>query len=270
VNEVDRADRRYVYLVKTLDAAQLNTTEFVAAMRVAALPTWHTLRDRGLVHSVQVLRKIGDIDLQTSASPTRDWAYCAIVELGQGASPDEVLAAEATGGIESGALARLGIEYLSNELCVRPQGAGTAIPRPSPRWPTPPPHHDLAIEYIQIPQQRWQDYHLFMKQVMGPVGASLVETGNSHQIRILECERVLHHATSLPAWNRIHILEGDFADSRAGFFARTNEAIRALLGPEYDIESALARVNEYRIKPRMSRNRPIEALSITSRGSSRA
>jgi hypothetical protein len=38
--------------------------------------------------------------------------------------------------------------------------------------------------------------------------------------------------------------------------------VRSLLGPEHDIESALSAANSYRVKPRMSKNRRVEALCL--------
>ena len=256
------ADRNYSYLVKTFDAPQVGVHGFVEAMSRLALPTWRALAAAGQLEAVHVLRKVGDIDLQTSALPVRDWAYVAILELAERASPDAVLAAEAAAGLDVASLSRNGIEYLSNEALVRPERAGTAIPLPSPHWPTPPAAQQAAVEYIQIPDRHWNEYRLFMKEVMGPVGARLVRLGASYQIQIMERVRVLHRDPSLPAWNRIHVLWGDFNDSANGFIARTNEAVRAVLGPEHDVMSALNAANGYRVKPRMSRNELIGELSI--------
>lgn len=256
------ADRNYSYLVKTFDAPQVGVHGFVEVMSRLALPTWRALAAAGQLEAIHVLRKVGDIDLQTSALPVRDWAYVAILELAEHASPDAVLAAEAAAGLDVASLSRNGIEYLSNEALVRPERAGTAIPLPSPHWPTPPVAQQAAVEYIQIPDRHWNEYRRFMKEVMGPVGARLVRLGASYQIQIMERVRVLHRDPSLPAWNRIHVLWGDFTDSANGFIARTNEAVRVVLGPEHDVRSALDAANGYRVKPRMSRNVLIGELSI--------
>ena len=265
MSDTDRADRSYAYLVRTFDAPRIGTAGFIKVMSELALPVWRSLTDAGQIAAIHVLQKIGDIDLQTAAEPVRDWAYVAILELSESASTDAVLATEDTVGIDPVTLLRRGVDYLSNEVLVRPKGAGTAIPLPSARCPTPPANQQVAVEYIQIPEGYWNEYRRFMKDVMGPVGVRLVSRGASYQIQIMERERVLHRDASLPPWNRIHVLWGDFADSHNGFIARTNEAVRAVLGPRHDVQSALDAANGYRIKPRMSRNRLIEELSITRR-----
>lgn len=262
MTEPNAADRDYLYVAKTFDAPGLTDGAFVDVMHSVAVPEWRRLHAAGLIESVQVLQKVGDINLQTSTQTVRDWKYFTLIELSAGVDAESVVTAEQHAGIETFHLAKLGIQYLSEEILVRPRAAGTAIPRPSPRWPSPPQHQLAAIEYIYIDDAHWEEYRRFMKQVMGPVGARLVELGDSYQIQIMERMRTLRHDASLPEWNRIHVLWGEFDDPHEGFFAHTTQAVRTLLGPEHDIESALSAANAYRVKPRMSKNRRVEALCL--------
>lgn len=252
-------DRRYTYLAKTFDSP-LDPACFVDRMRTSVLPAWRALCEAGSLRSVEVLQKIGDIDLLTAARPVRDWSHFALLELAESADVERVIAAEADAGVSMPALAELDIEYLSNEILVRPAGAGTAIPAPFSTWP--PPRQTAGIEYIEIPEARWLEYRGFMQRVMGPVGARLVELGHSARIQILECERALHRDPSLPRWNRVHVLWGEFDDPATGFFRHTTEVVRTLLGPELDMHGALAAVNAYRTKPRMSRNVLVPELCL--------
>jgi hypothetical protein len=255
-------DRQYVFLAKTLDAPELELEEFVAVVQEVAMPTWRRQVQAGQVQSVQVLRKVGDVDLQTATDPVRDWQYFVLAQLGADTEAAQVAEAEHRAGLDPRSLAARRIEYLSNEVLVRPAAAGTAIPGRSPRHAAPPAEQLAAIEYIQIPPAHWEDYRRFMKEVMGPVGAHMVRVGDSYQVLILEQTAVLHRSESLPEWNRVHILWGRFDDPGAGFFRHTNEAIREVLGPGLDVQAALDPVNRYRIKPRMSKNRRIEALCL--------
>ena len=255
-------DRKYTYVAKTFDAPAIGLAGFEAALRESVLPAWQHARAAGTVKSVQTLRKLGDVDLQTAAAPVRDWEYFVLAELEEGAEPAQLLEAERAAGLDAGRLASRGVEYLSNEILVRPASAGTAIPTPSPRFAAPPLSQQAAIEYIQIPPAHWDDYHRFMKEVMGPVGAQMVRVGHSYQVQILERSDVLHRDASLPQWNRIHVLWGEFDDPANGFFKHTNLAIREVLDAQLDVQQALQPVNRYRIKPRMSKNRRVEALCI--------
>jgi hypothetical protein len=228
----------------------------------AALPVWRQLHDDRVLASVQTLRKVGDVDLQTSSQTVRDWQYFVLLELTEHASAEEVLRAEAAHGLTAAALASRGVEYLSNELMERPAQAGTAIPVPSPRYSAWPSNQLAAIEYIDIPEAHWLDYRQFMKEVMGPVGAQLVRQGDSYQVQVLECLEVVHRDPSLPAWNRIHLLWGEFDDPVNGFFKHTNTAIDKVLGAGRDVQAVLGQVATYRNKPRMSKNVAVPALSI--------
>lgn len=255
-------DRDYIYLAKTFDAPQLPVAAFVERMRSTALPVWRHLLEQGAIVSVQSFEKIGDIDLQTSPAGVRDWRYFVAVELEPGESIELVHDAERRAGLDVEQLARLGIQYLSNEVTVRPTGAGTAIPMPSPHWPVPPPNHSAGVEYIQIPARFWEEYRDFMRTVMGPVGARLVEQGDSFQIQIMECRQVLHRDPTLPPWNRIHVLWGDFDDPGAGFIERTSKVVRSMISPDSDVHATLGATNHYRIKPRMSKNQLLKPLCL--------
>jgi hypothetical protein len=256
------ADRRYLFIAKTFDAPRLGPAQFTELLSELALPVWRQLHRDRLIASVQTLRKVGDVDLQTSSQAVRDWEYFVLLELTEHASAEELLTAEAAQGLTVANLASKGVAYLSNEILQRPAHAGTAIPVPSPRYTAWPANQLAAIEYIDIPEAHWLDYRQFMKEVMGPVGAQLVRQGDSYQVQILECEQVVHRDASLPAWNRIHLLWGEFDDPVNGFFKHTNAAIDTVLGAGRDVQAVLGQVASYRTKPRMSKNVAVPALSI--------
>lgn len=256
------ADRTYTYIAKTLDAPETDLAGFISDMTRDALPVWRELRDAGLLTSVQSLMKVGDVDLQTAGRAVRDWQYFVLLELTAQTPADVILQTERDSGLEAALKANPRVHYLSNEVLQRPEGAGTAIPVPATPFAGPPANQLAAIEYIEIPTSHWKEYHEFMRTVMGPVGAHMVRNGNSHLVQILECTRVVHHDASLPAWNRIHILWGEFEDPHIGFFRHTTQAVRRVIGPEHDVQSALDPANRYRIKPRMSKNLRIEALCL--------
>jgi hypothetical protein len=255
-------DRQYLYIASTFDAPGPDDARFVDALSAIALPVWRQEHDAGSIASVQVFRKDGDVDLQTSSTNVRDWRYFALVELTEGTAAGDILNAERAAGLTPENLARHGVQYLSCEVLERPARAGTAVPLPSPHWSAPPEHHQAAIEYIQIPPAHWQEYRDFMREYMGPVGARLVRLGHSFQIQILERLQTVHRDESLPDWNRIHILWGDFEQARHGFLRHTNEAVQAVVGLGQDVHSVLNAANSYRIKPRMSRNRLLTALCL--------
>lgn len=256
------ADRRYLFLAKTFDAPGLDAARFTEAISQVALPTWRQLHRDRLLASVQTLRKVGDVDLQTSSHSVRDWKYFVLLELSEHADAQEVLRIETANGVTVPAFAHHGVEYLSNEVMQRPAGAGTAIPVPSPRYSAWPANQLAAIEYIDIPEAHWLAYRQFMKDVMGPVGAQLVRQGDSYQVQILECLAAVHRDASLPAWNRIHLLWGEFNDPVNGFFKHTNAAIDTVLGTGRDVQAVLGQVASYRNKPRMSKNVAVAELCI--------
>lgn len=256
------ADRRYLFIAKTLDAPGLGLAQFTEVMSRVALPIWRQLHHDRVLASVQTLRKVGDVDLQTSSQTVRDWEYFVLLELTEHASAQDVTQVEVANGVTVAALAKAGVEYLSNEVMQRPAAAGTAIPVPSSHHAAWPESQHAAIEYIDIPESHWLDYRQFMKEVMGPVGAQLVRQGHSYQVQILECVQALHRDASLPAWNRIHLLWGEFDDPVNGFFKHTNSAIDTVLGRGRDVQAVLGQVASYRTKPRMSKNVAVPALSI--------
>ena len=256
------ADRRYLFIAKAFDAPGLSLAEFTEVMSRVALPIWRQLHHDRVLASVQTLRKVGDVDLQTSSQTVRDWDYFVLLELTEHASAQDVAQLEAAQGLTVAAMAKTGVEYLSNEVMQRPAAAGTAIPVPSPRYPAWPANQLAAIEYIDIPEAHWLDYRQFMKEVMGPVGSQLVRQGDSYQIQILECMSALHRHASLPAWNRIHLLWGEFDDPVNGFFKHTNAAIDTVLGSGRDVQAVLGQIASYRNKPRMSKNVAVPELSI--------
>lgn len=253
-------DRSYLYLGKTFDAPNLDCRQFTTVMQSEVLPIWRTLHSRGLIASAHVLQKTGDIDLFTLKEPIRDWRYFALLEIAEGVGAVAVAEAERDLGLRGERLERHSIQYLSNEALQRPAGAGTALPIPSQYWDAPPANHSAGIEYIQIPDDYWDEYRRFMRDVMGPVGARLVALGHSYQIQIMERTHVLHRDASLPDWNRIHILWGDFDDSTNGFIERARRAAHDVL--RLDVHGALSSTNHYRLKPRMSKNQLLKPLCI--------
>lgn len=256
------ADRRYLFIAKTFHAPGLTPDQFTAVLSQLALPIWRQLHRDRVLASVQTLRKVGDVDLQTSSATVRDWDYFVLLELTEHATANDTVQIEAANGLTVPALARHGIEYLSNELLERPAGAGTAIPVPSTLYQAWPANQHAAIEYIDIPDSHWLDYRQFMKEVMGPVGAQLVRQGDSYQVQILECVRAFHRDASLPVWNRIHLLWGEFDDPANGFFKHTNAAIDTVLGAGRDVQAVLGEIASYRTKPRMSKNVAVPELSM--------
>lgn len=256
------ADRRYLFIAKTFDAPGLTVARFTEVMSEIALPVWRQLYHDRVLASVQMLRKVGDVDLATSAQTVRDWEYFVLLELTEYAAAQDVTQVEMANGLTVSALGKAGVDYLSNEVMQRPAAAGTAIPVPSPRHSAWPANQLAAIEYIDIPERHWLDYRRFMKEVMGPVGAQLVRQGDSYQVQILECLLALHRDASLPAWNRIHLLWGEFDDPVNGFFKHTNAAIDTVLGAGRDVQAVLGQVASYRTKPRMSKNVAVPGLSL--------
>lgn len=259
------ADRSYTYIARTFDAPSLTPQAFAEAIDSIAMPVWRRLHASGSLASVEGLCKVGDIDMQTSTDPVRDWTYFILLELAPGIDAQDVLDVEHAVGVEAALDAHGSIEYLSSEVLTRPAGAGTAIPLPLSGSIVPPANQRAGIEYIQIPQPYWDEYRQFMREVMGPIGARLVDRGYSYRVQILERRSLLRWHTSLPAWNRVHILWGEFDDPQNGFLKHTTEVIRSYLGSDNDVLSTLARTNHYRVKPRMSKNVRMEALCLNRR-----
>lgn len=255
-------DRTYIYVARTFAAPGLTVEKFSTRLTAAALPSWRELLRAGVLASVETLRKVGDIELHTSARPVRDWDYFVLLELAEGVATEELLESERRAGID-GALAALAhVEYLSCEVLTRPAGAGTAIPRPAPGLLHPPADQFAGIEYIYIPPPHWQEYQDYMRHVMGPVGARMTQLGHCYRVQIMERMTLLRWDESLPSWNRVHILWAAFDAPGDAFIRRTTEVIRAHLGEANDVESTLGRVAHYRLKPRMSKNVRVESLCL--------
>lgn len=255
-------DRDYHFLVKTFDTPAMAADTARAAIATCLLPCWRSLHEAGVILSAAVWHKIGDLDIQTESSGVRDWNWFVSLELASGADGDLVVQQEEKSGISRTALREHGIDYLSNELMVRPAGAGTAVPRPSSLLSGLPENFSAGVEYINIPEERWRDYQQFMRTVFGPIGACMVEMGACYQVAIMERVKTYLRHQSLPTFNRVHVLISNFEDMTAGFFPMSSVAVERVVGKGHTLESALAPAASYRRKPRMSRNRLERDLSI--------
>lgn len=255
------ADRDYRFLIRTLDSPDTDAERFRQIAQDAAsvgLVGWQC--GAGVI-AVDGYCKVGDMDLRNDGSVGRDWRFCLVSELDENQDfpklDNEAVEKERT------FLEARGIQLLSIEAMIRPARAGTAIPRPSSHWNSFPSHFEAAIEYISIPPENWKEYQEFMRDKFGPVGKGLVEEGHSYSVTITELVHSYFRDPTLPGWNRIHILTGDFDPKTGGFLRQTAAMVRRVVGATHSIESALG-LASYRRKPRMSRNR----LVLTSRAPS--
>ncbi len=211
------------------------------------------------VVAVDLYREVGSIDLQTDSGNVRNWSHCFIAELADTASADALIKAA-----DAPILKGMGwgmAECLTSELATRKVDSGTAVPALAATSREMPLNFSAAIEYISIPESRLDDYIEFMRNVFGPVGRWLVTHGHSERIIITERTRSFFHHPSMPLWNQIHILTGDFEDKEKGFHYWTEKAASVVLRSRQNIASAMEPIVTYRRKPRMSKN--ILAASLT-------
>lgn len=212
---------------------------------------------KGGLMGYEMYRDVGNVSLETSELPVRAWDYCLIAEFDP-VVDIENLAATAPAPF-NGNEWPAALHCLSSEISVRPEGAGTAVPRWSHQVVAPADDFATAIEYIEIPREHWDHYKTFMRDVFGPVGRWLIHHGHSRKIVITESVHSFRHDASLPTWNRIHILHGAFDRQQGGFAERTAEAASAVLGKQSSVASAMAPI-AYRRKPKMSKNVLVRAV----------
>lgn len=240
-------DRSYLYWIGTFEAGS-NVPEGTSAIETSI----QELTKVGTaITGYEVYRDIGSVDFAVDRYPVRSWDYCAIIEFVEGTdtkklinSPPSKFTVRDWGR---------GMHCLSSELAVRPQGAGTSIPRPLIPGTPLPDQFNVAVEYIWVPDEKWMHYHNFMKTDFGPVGTWLVDHGYSHKIIVTERVHSYFHDQTLPKWNCIHVLTGNFDDEK-GFKTGVARAVQEVIGPQHTPASALAPVLEYRKKPKMSKN----------------
>ena len=200
----------------------------------------------------EIYRDVGSVSFELTGGKARAWQYCVIAEL----APDTMIAdlVARPPAILTVPEWEPGVQCLSSELAVRPQGAGTCIPRAAIGKAAMPSHYKVGIEYIYIPPGNWTDYQDFMRSVYGPIGKLLVEDDHFHKLIITERVCSFLHDPSMPEWNCVHISAADFDSETDGALARVSEAVRSYLGPDATIESSFAPVRGYRLKAKMSRN----------------
>jgi hypothetical protein len=249
-------ERDYHFVAKTYSAPELSPDDFLNVLRARSLPPTPRLSCGTGVAAIDVYHQIGQVELQTDDEPGRSWEYCLVQELESGVDLTPFVD-RAANAAERNALASAGITCLSSELMVRPKGAGTAIPCPSKLHRSFPQRFTTAIEYINIPDEHWDDYKLFMRDVFGPIGSWLVTHGHSYKVTITERVESIFRDPSLPDWNRLHLLTGDFESQDDGFFKHVATAVAEVVGKGETIETALSPASAYRRKPRMSNNRII-------------
>ena len=207
------------------------------------------------VSGYELYQDIGDVEFDADEDKVREWSHCLLVEL----SPDSDISAlirnppdviGSMGGMDWGA----GVEALTSELTVRPYGAGTALPRANEKNRPFPERFQTAIEYISIPREKWDHYRQFMRSTFGPVGCWMVEHGRSHKIIITESVQTFYRHHTMPEWNRIHFLTGDFDNEKDGFYYWTKAALGELFQHDLSVKTATAPIHGYRKKPKMSKN----------------
>lgn len=244
-------DRDYHFWIATFTSTSglpLEPADAVARLIQAAQRQCRQLKIAGY----ELYRDIGDVELQTDAERVRTWEYCLIAELQPETDLADLIARPPA--VLQGKGWSSDTNCLTSELAVRPAGAGTAIPRAPEHTPQLPARFTTAIEYIQIPDTHWLDYKNFMREVFGPLGRWLIDRRHSHKIIITERLHEFWRDPSMPAWNRVHVLTGDFDSAVGGFVASVDLATKQIVGPDHTVTTALAPVSSYRKKPRMSKN----------------
>lgn len=245
-------DRDYYFWIATFTR---ETSESIDA--VATVESMLARATRSSPHvsfsGFEIYRDVGNVAFETTThEAVRDWEYCLLAELdvttqleGLLTDPPEAFTSRTWGS---------NVRCLSSEIASRPKAAGTPLPRQLPNGSAFPENFKVGIEYIDIPDPFWMAYKAFMRDNFGPVGSWLIEHGHSHKIIDTERVRSFFHDPSLPRWNRIHFLTGDFDDERGGFIERTAEAVRSIIGAEQSVATAMASIRPYRKKPKMSKN----------------
>lgn len=254
-------DRHYFFWIATFTSSRSEPDDLAALERLmsaaarAAAP--------GSFVGYEVYRDVGAVSMETSEQPVRAWKYCLIAELDPDVDVSRLTAAAPAPF--SGSDWPAGLHCLSSEIAVRPARAGTAVPRRSGRTAAGAESFTTAIEYIDIPPEHWDHYKAFMRDVFGPVGRWLLEHGYSQKIVVTERVHSFRHDPSLPSWNRVHTLHGDFDRQHGGFAERTAEAASVILGKPASMASAMAPIS-YRRKPKMSKNVLVRSVGWRGEG----
>lgn len=247
-------DRPYHYWIGTFET-KVSASEASYAIEKSV----QNLAEEGVsITGYEVYRDVGAVDFAVDRAPVRSWDYCAVIEFAE-LTDIQKLIDNPPAELMSRDWGQ-GIYCLSSEIAVRPQKAGTSVPRPLLPGSSLPEQFKVAVEYIWIPGERWADYHNFMKTDFGPVGTWLVENGFSHKIIVTERVHSYFHDQTLPKWNCIHILTGNFDDDENGFKAGVARAVKAVIGPQHTPASALAPALKYRRKPKMSKNEMVRSV----------
>jgi hypothetical protein len=244
-------DRDYYFVGRTYDLADSPETAFAPCV-----DAWRGLVEKGLFRNVLVLESVGNVDLSVDAKSVRPWNLFVLAELAEGADRKEALAAE------EAAFAHAQAKPLSRQLLCRRAGENLAVPRPDGRYPALPENFRYAVEYIWVPPERHADYTNAMRSLFGPLGIELAKRGAAYRIIITEVVDDLLFDASLPRFNQIHVLSGDFDDQEGGFIPTGNAIVRELTAPGTTMEGALAELARYRSKPRMSKSRPVAGLCV--------
>jgi hypothetical protein len=235
-------DRDYDFIARTY-AVTGDPADYFAP----CLPDWRAMVARGLFRNVRVYA-----DLVADAAR---WNVLVLAELEEGADSVAALAADA------GAAARAQAPSLSHQRVRRKAGENLASPRPVPARAGLPDGVGHLVEYVWVPPEGWDGYTQMMRGLFGPLGIRLRDSGAAWRMVIMEVIEDLAFDPTLPRFNQIHILSGDF-DGPERRFATEADAIVRDLSDHPGIESALVELSRYRSKPRVSRSQPVAALNV--------
>jgi hypothetical protein len=244
-------DREHYFIGRTYDLAGSPEAAFAPC-----LEAWRGLVESGLFRNLLVLESVGNVDLSVDAKAVRPWNLFMLAELAGGADRAVAVAAE------EAAFANAAVKPLSRQLLCRKAGENLAVPRPEGPHARLPDGFRYAVEYIWVPPERHADYSHAMRRLFGPLGIELVKRGAAYRIIITEVVEDLHFDPSLPRFNQIHVLTGDFDDPAGGFIPTGNAIVQELAGAGTTMEAALAELARYRSKPRMSKSKPVPGLCI--------
>lgn len=247
------ADRDYVFVARTYDLPRgTSPAEAFAACREGMA----AMVGGGLFRNARVLESIGAVDLVADEAPVRPWNVFTLCELAEGADREAALRVEAE------AFAAATQRPLSRHILRRPAGAGLAVPRPGPHFAALPDRFAYAVEYIWVPPARRDEYMAAMRDIFGPIGIALVAQGHAYKVVITEVIETLDLDPSMPRFNQIHLLSGDFDDRVDGFTVHADAVVRGLGRGAVSTEQALRDVARYREKPRMSKSREVVSLCV--------
>ncbi|MEM8985767.1 MAG: hypothetical protein AAGC95_03505 [Pseudomonadota bacterium] len=255
-------DRDYYFLARAIDAAHLSDEAVVRRLKDSAMPVWRKLHDEGALVNVRTFRKVGVVGLGSDNNLERTWRLFSIAEIGEGCDAEAVAESEIDALKDMGLYDDADIDILCTELLMRRAGAGVAVPRPSKLYDRMPSNFTTAIEYIYKRPGCEEAYSAFMRDIFGPVGCAMVECGHAYSVTITDRVKVYNKDISIPDWNDIHILVGDFDDPQNGFTSKAGQTISKVLGFETDAASALEPAEKMRHKVLMSKNIEIAELCL--------